>query len=316
MDFLNAYSSIQDNQECLLSVYIYKQSVSSLLPLFEKELEKAKQITNSLKRKKINNAYFSLVKKYRELDENTILSELYFIQEDTFLVEHQLSPDEEKVIQEYHLRPMYYQFGQTFHISYFQHLFYNFDFIYVAHIQKNHCTWTMLNKTKSKKYLEKKISSLEDLYQSCKDLRKDKNYQELIIIHGNSPLLSKWEEQNITLLFQETISNEELNKHYENYCIQENLNLLEKKLDELQDSRTNTDLYIFGRLKIEIKEAVESYILKELYIEQRKIELLKNCVEDHACFNFKIIPIESLKEGDIGEKFIKEYKGLMGIKYF
>lgn len=316
MNFLNTYSSFQDNQECLLSVYIYKKSVSILLPLFEKELEKAKQISNPLKRKKINNAYFSLVKKYRELDENTIISELYFIQEDKFIVEHQLSHDEEKVIQEFQLRPIYYQFDSIFHISHFQHLFYNFDFIYVAEIQKNHCTWIMLNKTKSKKYLEKKVLSLEDLYQSCKDLRKDKNYQELIIIHGNNPLLSKWEERKKIFIFQEIISNEELNKYYEDYCIQENLNLLEKKLDELQDSRTNTDLYVFGRLKMEIKEAVEAYSLKELYIEQRKIELLKKSIEDHACFNFKIIPIISLKEGDIGERFIKEYKGLMGIKYF
>jgi len=316
MDFLHTYCSFQDSQECLLSIYVCKQSVSTLLPLFEKELEKVKQISNSLKRKKINNAYFSLVKKYRELDENTILSELYFIQEDNFIVEHQLSHNEEKVIQDFHLRPIYYQFDSIFHIVHFQHLFYNFDFIYVAQIQKNHCTWTMLNKTKSKKYLEKKVSSLEDLYQSCKDLRIENNYQELIIIHGNSPLLSKWEEQKKFILFNESLSNDDLINYYENYCMKENLNLLEKKLGELQDNRVNTDLYVFGRLKMEIKEAVESYSLKELYIEQRKIELLKNCVEDNACFNFKIIPVESLKEGDIGERFIKEYKGLMGIKYF
>ena len=41
----------------------------------------------------------------------------------------------------------------------------------------------------------------------------------------------------------------------------------------------------------------------------------KDCIEPE-CFNFKIIPIRSLENGDIGSKFIEDYKGLMGIKYY
>ena len=91
--------------------------------------------------------------------------------------------------------------------------------------------------------------------------------------------------------------------------------LLDKRLKELSNPNTNLDLFVFGRLKKEILEAIESFSVKELYIEERKIIILKDCLDD-SHFNFKIIPIISLKEGDIGSKFIDEYKGLMCIKYY
>jgi hypothetical protein len=92
----------------------------------------------------------------------------------------------------------------------------------------------------------------------------------------------------------------------------ENHQLLQKRLDELL---INPDLYVFGKLKKEILEAIECYQLKELYIEQKKwIKLQEFC--DPTLFNFKIYPILSLSKNDIGDRFIQEYNGLMGIKYF
>ena len=47
----------------------------------------------------------------------------------------------------------------------------------------------------------------------------------------------------------------------------------------------------------------------------RKLEKLKQFI-DESYLNFKIIPIQVIKEGDIASKFIKDYNGLMGIKYY
>ena len=103
--------------------------------------------------------------------------------------------------------------------------------------------------------------------------------------------------------------------YYEDELMKKNHIELEKRLNDLQNSKTNIDLYIFGKLKIEIKDAIESYSIKELYIEDRKLELLKNFI-DNDLLNFKIYTIKSLKNGDIAEQFIKDYNGIMGIKYF
>ena len=103
---------------------------------------------------------------------------------------------------------------------------------------------------------------------------------------------------------------------YERECNKLNHQLLEKRLTDMQNVNTNLDLYVFGKLKIEIKEAIEAYQIKELYITREKQEKLKTFIEDDSCFNFKIILIESLEEGDIAYRFSKDYNGVMGIKYF
>jgi hypothetical protein len=91
--------------------------------------------------------------------------------------------------------------------------------------------------------------------------------------------------------------------------------LLEKKLLDLQNPNTNTDLYIFGKLKEGIKEAIEMYMVKELYIEEKKLERLKKIV-DPSFLNFKIIEIKSMQDGDSASHFIKDYNGIMAIKYY
>jgi hypothetical protein len=90
---------------------------------------------------------------------------------------------------------------------------------------------------------------------------------------------------------------------------------LEKKLGDIKNPNTNIDLYIFGKIKYEIKEAVESYMVKELYIDNNKIEKLREIIPEEF-LNFKIIPIKSLENCDIASLFIKDYNGIMGIKYY
>jgi hypothetical protein len=91
--------------------------------------------------------------------------------------------------------------------------------------------------------------------------------------------------------------------------------LLEKRLNDMKNEKTNIDLYIFGKLKIEIKESIENYLVKELYIDEKKLDKLKLLV-DNSLLNFKIIPIKSLQNGDIADNFIRDYNGLMAIKYY
>ena len=80
-------------------------------------------------------------------------------------------------------------------------------------------------------------------------------------------------------------------------------------------TKKNIDLYVFGKLKFEIKDAMESYLLKELFIEDKKLENLKEFVSNEF-FNFKIYPIKVLEVGDSAYNFINSYNGIMGIKYF
>ena len=128
-------------------------------------------------------------------------------------------------------------------------------------------------------------------------------------------VLNKIETNKTYIALNEKRKYNEIYIIYQENIYKNNLELLEKKLNELSNEKTNLDLFVFGRLKMEIKDAIEAYSLKELYIEERKLELLKDILEPEY-FNFKIILIKSFQAGDIGDKFITDYKGLMGIKYF
>ena len=82
MNELKKYYSLQDTQETLLTVYIYNKTPHKVIPIFEKELERAKNINNPNKKHKICNRYFNLITKLKELNEDFILSHVYLIHDE------------------------------------------------------------------------------------------------------------------------------------------------------------------------------------------------------------------------------------------
>ena len=182
-------------------------------------------------------------------------------------------------------------------------------------LSKNNAQLIKLNENKNKIIYENKISNENDLNEIIIKCQDEYKYKNLIIIYGESLLLNKLENNKTYIVLNEKRKCNEIYTIYQENIYKNNLELLEKKLNELSNEKTNLDLFVFGRLKMEIKDAIEAYSLKELYIEERKLELLQDILEPEY-FNFKIILIKSFQDGDIGDKFIKDYKGLMGIKYF
>ena len=313
MDDLKKFTKINENNETLITIYIYNKNVLEIITLFEKELEKAKNISNPIKKYKISNLYYSLLKKLNELYEDYIINSIFLINDDIF--EYKLDNNDINTIIEYKLKEVFFVIDTHFHITYLLDIFTNFDFIYSICFSKNNAQLIKLNENKNKIVYENKISNENDLNEiiiKCKDEYK---YKNLIIIYGESLLLNKLETNKTYIVLNEKRKYNEIYSIYQENIYKNNLELLEKKLNELSNEKTNLDLFVFGKLKMEIKDAIEAYSLKELYIEERKLELLKDILEPEY-FNFKIILIKSFQAGDIGDKFITDYKGLMGIKYF
>jgi hypothetical protein len=170
-----------------------------------------------------------------------------------------------------------------------------------------------MNKTKEKELECKKITHDQKIIDEIENVRKNHNYKDNIIIYGNSPYLNKISNIKEVIIHNDFLNKEEVYTLYENENMKKKHILLEKKLNDLKNE--NTDLYVFGKLKMEIKEAIETYMLKELYIENKKYDKLKTFIDD-AYLNFNVITIKSIESGDIGDMFIKNYNGIMGIKYY
>ena len=292
----------------LFSIYIYNKRVNEVIDFFQEELEKAKKINNPIKKHKINNRLFNFIK-YLEnnYNENDTLNMIFLLDEK--VINYTLNKTEIAIANEFNFPKIFVKCDNNFCIDYFIDLFYNLTFIYGIKINKNEYSLLKLNKNKSKTLESGKINNEEKLNEIIEKIRINENYKDIIVVVGSN--YKKIVNKKVI------INNENNNIYdiYQNEVMKENNILLKKRLDELKNEKTNYDLFIFGKLKLEIKESIENYIVKELYIEEKKLEKLKTFI-DEEYFNFTIIPIKSIEDGDIASIFIKDYNGLMAIKYF
>jgi hypothetical protein len=325
MNNLNQYKNITESTDTLISLLVYDKKVIDLITFLENELEKAKKISNPIKKHKVNNRVFNLIKflndNYAE-DSDCTINSIFLVHDK--IIENKLTNEDINNAKYFKFYNIQIYCETLFKIDYFIDLFYNFNFIYSIKLNKNDYNISKFNKNKEKEIENSKISNEDKITELVDNIRKNNNYKELIIIYGKSPIISKLEnktesksESKIknTVLYNDFLNREALYNLYENEIMKKNHLLLKEKIESLNNEKTNVDLYIFGKLKFEIKDSIESYLIKELYIEDKKLDKLKTFV-DESFFNFKIIPIKSLEDGDVAYNFIKDYNGIMGIKYY
>lgn len=321
MNELIEYNNIVENTDTLLSVIVYDKKVCDIIKFFEDQLERAKKISNPIKKQKINNRLFIFIKYLNDIyqDQDIIINYIFLIHEK--IISYHLSKFEIDTAREYNFFNIYFKYDSKFHIDHFIDLFYNFNFIYTIKINKYDIHIIKLNKNKDKEIDIGKLTNELKIFDFVEKIRSNYGYKDLIILHGNSQLINKYEANNKhkdnmpIIICKDFLSKEDCFNLYSDECMKKNLLLLENKLLELNNGKSNIDIFIFGKLKFEFKDAIESYLLKELFIEENKLEKLKTII-DNSFLNFKIIPIKSLTTGDIGDQFIKNYNGLMGIKYY
>jgi hypothetical protein len=317
MNILQEYKNIEENTDTLISIIFIDRNYNEVIKIIQENLNKANNITNIIKKNKINNRYYSLLNFIQQnYNEESIINNIFLIHDK--LIHYKLNENEMNVAKTYNLQKIFIKCDTFFYIDYIIDIFYNLNFIYIIKIIKNNLHISKINKNKEKDLENHKINNEQKICEEIENIRKNYNYKDYIILCGNSLLLNKIDKNIKNIIIEkdkENYNRVELFNIYELENIKNNNILLEKRLTELQNPNTNLDLYVFGKLKIEIKEAIEMYILKELYIEDKKLERLKKIV-DNNYLNFKIIEIKSINNNDVAYNFIKDYNGIMGIKYY
>jgi len=314
MIILKDYKQIEESTDTLLSFIIHNKKCSDIIKYLEDQINRAKNISNPTKKHKINNRLFALNKYIFETNNNeeNIINSIFLVHDK--IIEYKLNKEEISTALKYNILNIFQKSDTKFHIDYFIDIFYNFQFIYAFRLNKNELIIKELNKNKELDLSKIVISNENKLLEEIEKIRK--TYKDILFIYGLSPFINKIEQENKNIiLIKEFVSKENIYDLYENELMKKNHILLEKRLIDLKNEKTNLDLYIFGKLKIEIKESIKDYIVKELYIEEKKIDKLKLFI-DESLLNFKIIPIKSLENGDIADIFIKDYNGIMAIKYY
>lgn len=299
---LNQITNNFDKYESNISICLYDYLPNNAIEYFEEQLVKIKKIANPIKKKNLNDKLFKFINYLKSKNESLIINSLFFINDEIF--EIKLNNKQIQIAKEYKLHNPYYITDSLFMIEYFIDYFCNINYIIYLKINK-----LKLHLIKFTKYKQSSIlKSIKDERDIEKEIENYKNYP--IYIYG---LKNKLNFSYINLQTEMTI--DELLIHIDNENMKKNHQNLENRLIDLKNEKTNIDLYVFGKLKTDIKEHIESYLLKELYIEEKKLDKLKSFV-DFEYLNFKIFPIKTLIKGDIGEIFIRDYNGIMGIKYY
>jgi hypothetical protein len=318
MDELKKFINIRNTLDVLYTILIYNKSLSSILNDIEEQRIKSKNISNPVKKHKIIERLF-LFENY--LNNNyiigeTIINSIFLI--DDKIYRYDLTSEMLNVAKEYNMRNYFTKIYTFFHVEYLIDFFTNFYFIYHLKVNKNEAILTKMNKNKEKEIYNSKSITESGFNDLCNRIRNEYNYKENIFVSGNSPaLFAKINNSNSNkniIIKNDNLSRNDVWEMYENELMKLNILELDKRMIELNNPKC-VDLYVFGKLKVEIKEAMECYVLKELFIEDKKLDKLKELVPNEF-FNFKIYPIRSLEVGDSACIFINSYNGIMGIKYY
>lgn len=314
MNVLKQYSTIEDNNESLYTIIIHNKIQKEVVVYFESQLEKAKKINDPIKKTKINNQLFNFVKYIKDnYEEESIIHSIFLLHKK--IVNYPLTQSNIQTAVKYDIPRIFVKNDNYLDIDYLLDLFENFTFIYSLKVNKNELSIYELNKNKHCILETLKITSEEKIIEWIQKIKTEKQYKDSVILFGQSPFIDKLPVLKQVIIEKKMLSHNEMYEVYEQDRIKGNHLLLKKRLDDMQNSNTNLDLYVFGKLKLEIKDSIECYSIKELYITKEKLDKLKTFVESEF-FNFKIILIESLEPGDIAEQFIKDYNGIMGMKYY
>ncbi len=315
MDELKKFINIRNSIDVLYTILIYNKSVSSILNDIEIQRQKAKNISNPLKKHKIMERLF-LFENYLNNNYNIdtdIINSIFLIDESVY--RYDLTNAMLSIAKEYNMRDYFTKIDTFFHVEYLIDFFTNFNFIYHLKVNKNDVSLTKMNKNKEKEIYNSKSITESGFNDLCNRIRSEYNYKENIFVSGNSlALFAKINNVKNIIIKNDNLSRNDVWELYENELMKLNIVELDKRLIELENPKY-VDLYVFGKLKVEIKEAMECYALKELFIEEKKLEKLKEFVEPEY-FNFKIYTIRSLEVGDSASNFINSYNGIMGIKYY
>jgi len=311
MELLKQYKNVEETSDTLYTFIIHNITSLEVLLFIDSQIDRAKNIKNALKSKKINDRLFNLYKNIKDSHkDDEKINCIYLV--DNKIIKYKLTIDDSNIASTFKLHNIYMKNDIMFHIDFIIDFFTNFKFIYTLKIIRNELSIIKLNKNKEIIIETKKIASNESqmINEIIDNIKKYNNYNDIIIIHGTKNI----NELNNCIIKKDILNKESIYSLYEDYNMTLNHRLLELKLNELNNEKTNTDLFVFGKMK-DIRSEIELFTIKELYIDINKLTKLRGLL-DESYLNFKIIEIRILNNNDIADQFMKNYNGIMAIKYF
>lgn len=293
----------EDNKTMITSI-IYNYDIDTLKKELYDKLENIKKIKHPKTKRLLNDRFYSLIQYIDKLNKDIQINNIFLINDDIHV--YKLSKKDINLLREYNKEKNYIICDNTFKLEHIRDFFTNFNYYHVFACNKLSVKYNNITKTKSKTILHKTCKTENELNTFINDTISNQKY----LIYGKSTLLKKYEYP----IFNKNLTHDEIINEIENKEMEKNHLKLENAFNLLEDER-KMHLVVYGKIKIEIKEAIEEYRIKELYCHEKRLHILKRQASKEY-FNFPITIIKKLHDGDISEKLLNDYRGAIGISYY
>ena len=307
INFINTLKKYNnETHNTVITCIIYKYSIDNTIKDLYKKLKNIQNIKHPQTKKLLNDRIYNFIQYLTDMkmDELTQLNSIYLINND--IIEYKLQKKEIQLLIEFNKPNYYMMFDIQFKTDWLLDFFTNFNYYNSFECNKKQVNHILLTKTKSKINKKKTCKTEEELQEFISE------YNELSILHGVSTLLKK-------LICKIPVYNKKLtNNEIIDILEKEEMKKKHKELNDifnyLNDER-KLHLLIYGRIKNEIKQAMEEYRVKKLYCHIDKLHIVNKQLSSEY-YNFPIIIIKTLESGDIADKLLNDFKGAIAISYY
>jgi hypothetical protein len=257
----------QSTQELCVTILANGISVEHFLEKLEETQESCRKVGNSLKRAGLCGSLHALIQRVKERDEKEMVNALFFMYQGNesgcteMLEERVLTKSEKDVLKEYGFPLFQYRNAERFPLEEWKDIFTNFDFLQVIHMNLQNARHLKMNRFKSKEIVVSKISNETQLIEMIERIVKDNVKKgDKLYLYGISNYITTKVKGMSNMVYKEVhLTKEEVWEWKQMEEMKIHLALLEERIKEIEDEK-KIDLFVFGRIKMEIKEHIERYV--------------------------------------------------------
>ena len=298
------WKEFQQSGKLYYTILIYDKKVNEVKNKLKDDLDKVnKRMKDAYKKKIINDRLFQIINLLDNQfkDDETINCIILSGKNINYFT---LSNNELDLCKKWDLNKFYIESSDKFRIKYLKNLFSEDKVKLIFEINGTQINLIELDKVKSRIINKVKVEN----YTEALDLIEKNNPK---IVHGIGSTIKKIKD--LSYIYYKKLSNDEINNIINKIEINESQDILKKEVLNQLSNPAFDNKFLFG--KKEVPNGILDYMVKKLYITLSLMrQLRKNISKDYL--NFEILEIDSLESGDIGDNFIKDYDGIIGLKYY
>jgi len=300
---MDQFKNTEDKFNSLFTIITHNIQVNEIITKLYHRLGILKNISDSYKRKYLNNRVYSLINYLKGRKPEEISNNVFLISKTINIIP--ITKKQQALLQEYNVNPFIIKNGPKFEIDYINALLNDTIFKHAIHIQNKKLTHIKLNNTKRKIIYTKESSKLDiEGYIT-------ENIHEKCVIFGSFGSHAQQLKKMDHYLIGKQLNDDDILEIYGREAILENHKALEECFSHMTNEKM-MDRIVTGK---DILKAIKNYMIQKLFCTTETLQKVKTAF-DEKYLNFEIIEIKSLKKSDIGYILYRDYKGMIGLTYY